>query len=589
MEKCGRFQKKDAKIGLYLFFSCFRSFIIPILFLTNSWFINVNNIGTALEVFFSGGGPFFMRIPERPFTQPVSLACIAAVCVLIASAYATDDEAAINPSMSCYATRGLTQTISAEAMGEGRMTVNVQGSWYQQKQNYPLFQVPDSGANIFSGIGALSFGINPYIDLFGTIAGYGSTNYSNSIKDKAGVGTVSGGIKGMLPLPEASPIKLGLLCGIYAGTSNNQIDEYRADGYDYFETRTDFDFYGKALESFIIGNESRGLELHLNESFVMTVENNKDNLLLFAAGLQWNVYKYLTIGLEGNSRTSASNISLKTDPLWVTPSVQIRTPYYLSLYVASDITVSQDRTETGEPRALEPFRILGGITFSIDLLASRRNAEAARKHKEEADKLELENKARQLERRSDSLAQKTKEDSLAMIAQKAAQELERKRADSLATLKAQQDSIILAETKHRLDIEKSKRTDAEKQLLSTGLLLLDAVYFESGKTDISINSRPYLNIIGKMLLKYPKLQLEVSGHTDNVGGMSANMRLSQARAESVRAYLIQVAPELSTRLVSHGYGFSEPKADNKTAEGRKINRRVEIQVLNKDVLKEYNQ
>ena len=176
-----------------------------------------------------------------------------------------------------------------------------------------------------------------------------------------------------------------------------------------------------------------------------------------------------------------------------------------------------------------------------------------------------------------------------MVRQKESQELERKRADSLSALKSSQDSILLAETKRRLEEEKSKRSDAEKQLLSTGLLLLDAVYFESGRTEISINSKPYLNIIGKMLLKYPKLQLEVSGHTDNIGGLSMNMRLSQARAESVRMYLMQVAPELSSRMVARGYGPTQPKAENSTANGRKNNRRVEIQVLNKDVLKEYNQ
>ena len=54
-------------------------------------------------------------------------------------------------------------------------------------------------------------------------------------------------------------------------------------------------------------------------------------------------------------------------------------------------------------------------------------------------------------------------------------------------------------------------------MLSTGELLLDAVYFMSGKTFLSDNSKPYLNIIGKMLLKYPKLQIEAKGHTDNIG------------------------------------------------------------------------
>ena len=514
------------------------------------------------------------------------------VCLLF-SLMAFADETSINPSTTCYATRGLTQTSSAETMGEGRMTVNAQGSWYQQARNYPAPpQTPDSGANIFTGMGALSFGINPYIDIFGTIAAFGSTNYTNSIKDQSGIGTVGGGIQGALPLPAASPIKLGLLCGIYGGTSSNQIDENAVDGYDYFETRTNFDFYGKLLQSFVLGNEERGLKLHLNEGFLMTVENHKGNTLLLAAGLQWNVYRYLSIGVEGNSRSFTSDISLKTDPVWVTPSIQIKTPYYVSLYAASDISLSQDRSDPTAPRALEPFRILGGLTFSMDLLAAKRQAALAQKQKEAAEKAQLEEKAKSLQHRADSLAQKTREDSVAMVQQKAAQEQERKRADSLAVFKAKQDSInaiALADARHRLEIEKSKRTDAEKQLLSTGLLLLDAVYFESGRTDISINSRPYLNIIGKMLLKYPKLQLEVSGHTDISGGAAANMRLSQARSESVRAYLIQVAPDLSNRLVSHGYGSTQPKADNNTAEGRKVNRRVEIQVLNKDVLKEYNQ
>jgi outer membrane protein OmpA-like peptidoglycan-associated protein len=115
------------------------------------------------------------------------------------------------------------------------------------------------------------------------------------------------------------------------------------------------------------------------------------------------------------------------------------------------------------------------------------------------------------------------------------------------------------------------------------------VYFETGKADISINSFPYLNIIGKMLTKYPKLQIEVSGHTDNVGSSQSNMALSQSRADGVRRYLLQVAPELSNNLTARGYGSTMPKASNNSADGRKLNRRTELQVLNKDVLKEYNQ
>ena len=162
-------------------------------------------------------------------------------------------------------------------------------------------------------------------------------------------------------------------------------------------------------------------------------------------------------------------------------------------------------------------------------------------------------------------------------------------ADSAAMAnKARQDSIALAESQKNLALEKSKRSEAEKQLLSTGLLLMDAVYFETNKTDISINSKPYLNIIAKMLTKYPKLQIEVAGHTDDQGSDAHNQALSQGRSESVARYMGETAPELKAMLSAKGYGESMPKADNKTAEGRKHNRRTELQVLNKEVLKDYN-
>jgi len=154
--------------------------------------------------------------------------------------------------------------------------------------------------------------------------------------------------------------------------------------------------------------------------------------------------------------------------------------------------------------------------------------------------------------------------------------------------KATADSLALIQAASNLAEEKGKRTDAEKKLLSTGELLLDAVYFETGKAVISINSKPYLNIIGKMLLKYPKLQIEVAGHTDNICSIDYNVTLSQGRAEAVRFYLTGIAPALSSYLSAHGYGMSMPKADNATKEGRLSNRRVELRVTNMNALQQYS-
>ena len=73
----------------------------------------------------------------------------------------------------------------------------------------------------------------------------------------------------------------------------------------------------------------------------------------------------------------------------------------------------------------------------------------------------------------------------------------------------------------------------------------------------------------------PKIALEVQGHTDNVGSDAYNMKLSQSRADAVRAYLVSkgIAPQ---RLVSKGYGFHRPLVDNTTASNRELNRRVQF-------------
>jgi OOP family OmpA-OmpF porin len=73
----------------------------------------------------------------------------------------------------------------------------------------------------------------------------------------------------------------------------------------------------------------------------------------------------------------------------------------------------------------------------------------------------------------------------------------------------------------------------------------------------------------------PKISLEVQGHTDNVGGDAYNQKLSQSRADAVKAYLVShgIGP---TRLVSKGYGFHQPLVPNDTAANRTLNRRVQF-------------
>ena len=517
---------------------------------------------------------------ERPFFYLAS--SFVFLMLLFSASSAIDSIPA--PTTTIQGTRGLTHTASAEPLGAGRLVFSLLGTWYHQDRGFTGAPVAES--NVMTGSLSFAYGINSHIDLFLSLPAYFLVQPSPA-ENTFGIGSFSTGLAGSLPFPPTSPLHLGAQLAIVAGTATNQINMNNEDGYNYFETRTGFDFVGKIIETLEFGDESRGIKFHLNQGFVSSLESEHSTVLLLSGGIQGIVHRMLSLGVELNSRTTLEDIKVTTDPLWITPSVQLRTPYFFTAVLGADITLSQDRSKTAV-RALEPFRLFGGFVFSFDALARNRREAAEDEQRKLQEKTNAEQKAADAQALADSLARKAREDSLAM-AKKMEEERAREqmRADSLLK-KAREDSITLAETKKKLEEEMSKRSDAEKQLLSTGLLLLDAVYFSSGKSDVSMNSRPYLTIIGKMLLKYPKLQIEVGGHTDNTGRHETNMNLSYARAQAVQMFLIQVAPELSGRITAMGYGPTMPKADNKSAAGREMNRRVELKVLNKDALAEYN-
>jgi outer membrane protein OmpA-like peptidoglycan-associated protein len=492
-----------------------------------------------------------------------------------------------SPVVNGQALRGLSTISSAESMGAGRITFGVLASWFQQQLEYN--NTPNADANVFTGVGSFSYGVNSYVDLFASVAGFGMSNYTKT-DNNSGLGTIQAGVQGSLPFPKYAFIRMGGQTAIIGGTSQSQINSYRSDGYNYFETRTRYSFLGKLMQTVIAGNEEFGIKFHLNESGVICIDQREPVLFLMGAGLQANA-GFVVLGAEINSRTRFNDLSFGTDPLWFTPTINIRTPYHMNVMVGVDVSLSTDRSDNN-PRALEPYRVFGALAFSFDMLERKRKEALAQKQKEAQEKVDLEKKAALSENQVQSLREKSVSDSIANANQNKNESLQRdsmQRNAEMMAKKASEDSLALIQSAKDLAVEKEKRSDAEKQLLSTGELLLDAVYFKTGKTDISINSKPYLNIIGKMLLKYPKLMIEIGGHTDNVGGQEYNKTLSQGRADAVRFYLIETAPALSSNLSAVGYGMSTPKADNGTAKGRLSNRRVELRVTNKSALQEYSQ
>ena len=88
-----------------------------------------------------------------------------------------------------------------------------------------------------------------------------------------------------------------------------------------------------------------------------------------------------------------------------------------------------------------------------------------------------------------------------------------------------------------------------------------------------------LNDVVKILTDNPSYNLTIDGHTDNTGDAAKNQTLSENRAASVQAYL-ESKGVAADRLSSAGYGQDKPAADNKTAAGRALNRRVEMTARN---------
>ena len=129
-------------------------------------------------------------------------------------------------------------------------------------------------------------------------------------------------------------------------------------------------------------------------------------------------------------------------------------------------------------------------------------------------------------------------------------------------------------------------TEKETELLDTGMIRLNNINFATGKADLLPEDLPTLDIVGQVMVKWPALQIEVGGHTDNRGSAALNQKLSEARAGAVLTYIIGKYPQLKAeQFAARGYGFSKPMVPNTNDLNRAKNRRVEFVVLNKDVLR----
>jgi outer membrane protein OmpA-like peptidoglycan-associated protein len=112
-----------------------------------------------------------------------------------------------------------------------------------------------------------------------------------------------------------------------------------------------------------------------------------------------------------------------------------------------------------------------------------------------------------------------------------------------------------------------------------GELVLEKVTFASGSSKLTASSFESLDNVAAAVLERPDLRFEIQGHTDNTGSRATNERLSKSRAKAVMEYLISRGVP-TNRLTSQVYAATKPLGDNKTKEGRAMNRRFSLVQIN---------
>jgi len=109
---------------------------------------------------------------------------------------------------------------------------------------------------------------------------------------------------------------------------------------------------------------------------------------------------------------------------------------------------------------------------------------------------------------------------------------------------------------------------------------LKNVFFETGSANLEDDSKYELDQLASLLSSNGGIKVELSGHTDSTGDSDANMTLSQARAASVREYIVGKGVS-AVQITAKGYGDTQPVDSNETDEGRQNNRRSELKIISK--------
>jgi outer membrane protein OmpA-like peptidoglycan-associated protein len=148
--------------------------------------------------------------------------------------------------------------------------------------------------------------------------------------------------------------------------------------------------------------------------------------------------------------------------------------------------------------------------------------------------------------------------------------------DQRKEISGQATQAQLASRTQEVDALRRQLTELNAKQTDRGIVVtLGDVLFETGRADLKSSATADLTKLAGLLAQHSDRSLVIEGHTDNVGTESSNHTLSQNRADSVKAFLLNQGVA-SNRITAFGKGESAPVASNDSASGRQMNRRVEI-------------
>ncbi len=337
-------------------------------------------------------------------------------------------------------------------------------------------------------------------------------------------------------------------------------------------------------------NDALAFYIPLRARLMLNVPAGTHSALLFGGGYVRNEYRH-DLDQHDDGATALVGLRLGLNGL---PSIRVSS--YLD-YIPSPWNGAKDNVNWGLQFGLSFLfgkgagERLGG---NQPARAERPDSAAARMAQDSLARADsLRQAAAQdslrLQAQRDSLAQAAKADSLRAAQQALASRQQAvrdsmtaaTRADSVRTA-ALRDSLRLTRNRARIaalndSLARVALRDSLRAMMATKKtsVTLRGVNFEVNKAVLLAGSRDILTDVARSLVANPDVTVEVAGHTDNTGPRELNERLSQARADSVKVFLIENGVEAG-RMESRGYAWDQPVASNKTAAGRAQNRRVEL-------------